>query len=253
MNTYDLSRTERLALIRFCLIKGNRIKCSTTGRLLRPLKICDLEAAFEERAIVMARTNEEYYENLIKGYKEDMLRGIAPALKSIFGTENPSVEEFEEYANRSKKEGEKFDIRKSYSLTVDYESVSEDVLSFHNSMNPRVTFGYSNYLHEECDSEITEAIRRRLLPCFNISSRLLLFKSEIDDFISFGRFTPGDMLFYEDVEILCGDRKLLSTITHEKMFDLFFNDEDINEFRSFEDKIARNEKALKKLHAELKY
>ena len=100
-------------------------------------------------------------------------------------------------------------------------------------MNPKITFRGSNQLHEECDGEITDAVRSMLLPCFKD-------RKGIEDFLTFGGFAIGETtdevspVYYEDLIILRGGSILLSTITHEEMFDLFFSDEDIEKFRSFE-------------------
>jgi hypothetical protein len=47
---------------------------------------------------------------------------------------------------------------------------------------------------------------------------MLCFKEKrgIDDFLTFGGFKYGDLMYYEDLIIAAGERPLLSTITHEE-------------------------------------
>jgi len=164
-------------------------------------------------------------------------------LKMLY-RKNPTIKEIEKYCNQALKDLPQ--IRKSYGVSVGYEYLSDDILTFHNSMNPKITFGYSGQLHEECDSEITDTVRNMLLPCFKDSKG-------IEDFLTFGGFAIGETTddfsptYYEDLIILRGGEELLSTITHEDMFDLYFNNEDIEAFRSFENSFERNEKIINKL------
>ena len=243
MNTLRLTKSERLTIIRFCLNRGTHIKCSTHS-LLRPLEMQFLEKAFAERE---AEHDKEAAEisRVLSDYKNgkplsEPLRGH---LEMLYG-KKPTKKQIEEFFSRALKDLPQ--IRASYGVSVDYEYLSEDVLAFHNSMNPKITFGYSNQLHEECDSEITDAVRNMLLPCFKDSK-------DIEVFLTFGAFAVGKTTdefsptYYEDLIILRGGKELLSTITHEEIFDLVFDDEDIKAFGLFENSVERNEKIISKL------
>ena len=248
MNTFKLSKPERLAIIRFCLNNGTRIKCSTHS-LVRPLEMRYLDDAFKE----WDGENAARFEKARKEIEDYKNGGPLSWFFIVHGVrKKPTIQELEECLNRAIEEEEISNIRKSYSIAVDFVYLSEEILNFHNSMNPKITFGYSNVLHEECDSEITDAVRRRLLPCFKENKNIDL------DF-TFGGFKVGDFtadespLYYEDLIISRGDKEILSTTTHEYEFDLFFNDEDIAAFRSFEGKTERNEKIINKLLKPVKY
>lgn len=241
MNTSKLTKSERLAIIRFCLNRGTRVKFSTHS-LLRPFEMRYLENAFNEWDAENAERFEKHRQE-IEDYKNG--KPLSWFYIMHFGSKaKPSVKELEERLDKAM--NDIFDIRKSYSLAVSYVYLSEEVLSFHNSMNPKITFGYSNQLHEECDSEITDTVCNRLLFSFKDSKG-------IEAFLTFGGFTVGkitddeSLLYYEDLIIFRGNKKLLSTITHENMFDIFFSDEDIKAFRPFEDNIERNDKIINKL------
>ena len=241
MNTSKLTKSERLAIIRFCLNRGTHIKCSTHS-LLRPFEMRYLENAFEEWDAKNARRFEKHRLE-IEDYKNG--KPLSWFFQMRFGSEGkPTVKELEEGLNKAIKDV--FKIRRAYHISVDFDYLSEELFSFHNSMNPRITFGYSNKLHEECYCEISDAVRSWLLPCFKGYKMM-------EENLTFGGFVVGVMtdnvlpIHYEDLIILRGDKELLSTITHEDMFDLYFNDEDIETFRSFENNVKRNEKIISKL------
>ena len=245
LDTSKLNKSERLAIIRFCLNKGTRVKYSTHG-LLRPLEMRYLEDAFKEYDNGKAKQIEEIRQ-AIQDYKNG--GSLGKFTQWFFENKKPSIKKVEQYFNRYIKEEEETDIRRSYHVAVDYEYTTKNQLDFHNSMNPKITFGYSNVLHEECEGEITEAVRNRLLSCFKD-------RRGIEEFLTFGGFEYGEIteeqspIYYEDLIIWQNERQLLSTITHEEEFYLSFNDEDINAFHSFENSVERNEKIIKKLRAD---
>ena len=44
-----------------------------------------------------------------------------------------------------------------------------------------------------------------------------------------------------------GNRLIMETISHERMYDLYLNEEELNLFETFEGKEARNKAIIKKL------
>jgi hypothetical protein len=135
------------------------------------------------------------------------------------------------------------EIRKFYNISINYGLLSEDGLAFHASMNPRVTFGYSNWLHEECDCRITDEIRESLTK--EQPEHIRDWAEEHGVFHCDRSDTS-----YEDISIWREERMLLSTISHEGMFDVCFDEADEKAFLTFEDEKERNEKILRRLCSE---
>ena len=54
-------------------------------------------------------------------------------------------------------------VRGEYHIAVDCAFTPKKWLRFHKSLSPRVTFGYSNALHEECDFALTDEVRQAFL------------------------------------------------------------------------------------------
>jgi hypothetical protein len=234
LTTYTLEKAERLALIRFCLSVGTRLKCSTR-QLLRPFDMKLLEAAFAEQESKTALRVAGYRRQL-DDYKS---KGILDKrLQAEFETA-PS-EAVKAYFAAVIKQTEGINFRKSFQLAVDYAFLTPAQLAFHASLNPRVTFGYSNVLHEECDCAVTQALRERLMPSF-------INAPDQDDFYSCGGFIVEEMLFYDDLAIWREGRPILETISHETMFALRLTEDELLAFIPYESKPARNRKIVRKL------
>lgn len=115
-------------------------------------------------------------------------------------------------------------LKRSYSVFVDYEFVGRKLLAFHNSLNPRVTFGYSNSLHEECDFALDEEKREAFL---NSSlAELPQFKDDTLHDWGVAAF-DGVSLVYEDLTLSRGDEIILETISHEQIMTVRLNETDL--------------------------
>jgi len=241
MNTNDLNDYSRLVIIRFCLTRGTRLKCSTRD-VMRPLEMKDLEAAFEEQTAYHKGWRKEYLGQFNDSKKREEL------YLSIFGTDDPPQEDVDKYLEEMKRQEDEIfnSLRKSYIINVGYAYLSEESLAFHRSMNPHVSFGYSNVLHEECDCLITDELRGCLLR--SLGYEVVDFSSQMQRYGAF--YCKGSDTYYEDLIVWHDDRILLSTITHELMFNVCFNEEDIKAFRTFEGMTERNEIILSRMSSE---
>ena len=113
-------------------------------------------------------------------------------------------------------------------------------MAFHTSLNPRVTFGDTNELHEECNFALTREVKDALM-----DSSL---GSDPEEGFDYGAFYLGKSpLYYEDLTVYGGEEVILSTVSHEGMMDVFLSEEDLYAFRDFELNKARNFKIAKKL------
>lgn len=229
--TMDLTREDRSTIIRFCLTRGDRATMRT-GYLVRPLSMADLEAAFKERESEIDKRILEYKANMENFDPNNTNEN----LRSFFGGE-PTKTEFCTYINdliRQEQEA-RAQIRLSYHISVDMSALTPADIAFHMSLSPKVTFGYSNELHEECDFALTDKIRARLL------------SSSISDSDPFDGWDYGALyldsnmaLTYEDIEIMKNGEIMLSTVSHEEMFDVFFDTDDKKAFIDFEGQTKRN-------------
>ena len=115
-------------------------------------------------------------------------------------------------------------LKRSYSINVDYEFIGRKLLAFHNSLNPRVTFGYSNSLHEVCDFVFDEEKREAFL-----NSSLKELPQYQDDWIhDWGNVAfDGVHLIYEDLTLFRGDVCILETISHEEMLTVRLDETDL--------------------------
>jgi len=240
MNTYKLTKTERLAVIRFCLHRGTRIKCSTMC-LHRPLDMADLETAFLEREAIGASDISKYKQIAIdfaagKGLPDHVVEYWFPSGK-------PTQKEVDEYVDMMIKQQECENIRKYFQVAVDLEFLIDKLLAFHKSLNPRPTFAYSSSIREECDAELTDERREIFLEAIK-------HRRDIMDSQTYGgmEIKDGDYtLRYEDMVVYRGDRAILETITHEQMLDVGFDDSDLEALKVFEGKHDRNAKIIAKL------
>ena len=203
---------DRNILIRYCLSVGTRAKCSTKA-LMRSFKQKYLKKAFAEQS-------EEHLER-IAGH-ERAIREYDPKTAQLpqymldFFEGVPAKEQYADYCRQIiKQEKEALrSLKRNYFVYVDYAFTGRKMLAFHNSLNPRVTFGYSNSLHEECDFALDEEKREAFL-----NSSLAELPQYKDDWIhDWGNVSFGGMrLVYEDLTLFRGDVCILETVSHEEM------------------------------------
>ena len=241
----NITVAERNTLIRYCLSIGTRAKCSTRA-VMRPFKQKYLTAALRElRKNFMQKISEytEWMQTYVEGETKlpdwiiDYFEGI------------PTKERFANYCRSVIKQerGTLRSIMKNYSIHVDFAFTDKKLLAFHNSLNPRVTFGYSNLLHEVCDFALTEEVKNAFLN----SSLKELSTWEQDwthdwGYVYFGSITN---LLYEDLAVLIGERCILDTVSHENMMTVSLNDEELTAFVDFEGKQNENLAIVEKLKA----
>ncbi len=241
MNTYKLTATERCVLNRFLLLVADEIEFSTTC-IRQPFSFEKLEIAFKE---VENKAKERIEKT--RSFLIDFDNGKLPEwLKAYFG-DAVKREEVEEYIDqRVRQEKEVVEsIKNSYMVSVDNQFFGDDkAKELHCSFNPRVTFGYSNQLHEECRVTLTAQLRK----IFSKSQlcKRCNFNAEL---FSYGAFTLDEIAcsYYEDTKFFIRGKCVMGTISHEQMYDLYLCDELITTFLNFENKKGRNEKIIKKL------
>ncbi len=240
MNTYKLTATDRCVINRFLLLVADEIEFSTIC-IRQPLSLEKLELAFQETENNAKERIEE-----TRLLLEDFDNGKLPdGLKAYFGDEVKREDVIEYIDQRIKQEYEVVkSIKNSYMIYVDNEFFGDDrAKELHNSFNPRVTFGYSNRLHEECRTILTDRLRNILL------KSQLCKRCSFNDSFSFGAFTIDEIAcsFYEDTKLFINGMCIMETISHEQMYELYLSDDLIAKFSDFEDKKERNEKIIKKL------
>ncbi len=162
-NSYDtpLTPKERNALIRYCIAIGTRARCSTRA-ILRPFKQKYLTSALREVKSSHLEQIEKFKQQIIlyQNDESELTEGLIGFFNGI-----PSKKQYERYMRELiKHENDVINlISKSYSINVNFSCVSKELLEFHNSLNPRITFGYSNVLHEECDFELNDKVKNAFL------------------------------------------------------------------------------------------
>ena len=159
-NTADLTAKERNAIIRYAISIGTSASCATRS-LMRPFKNIYLTQAMKEVTDNLTAQNLEY-ESKIQSFNES---GEVDKKLAAFLGNDISKEGVAAYYNALIKQNEERIKRfpRSYTVSVDYEFTDKKRLNFHNSLNPRPTFGYSNVLHEECVFELHDDIRKTFL------------------------------------------------------------------------------------------
>lgn len=236
---------ERNALIRFAVAIGTRAKCSTRS-LLRPLKMRELQAALREREAGHRNTIETYTRRAAE-YRAGTTPLSAEALSYFEGV--PSKERFTAYCNgviRQERESLRR-CRREYQVSVDCAFLPKALLRFHRSLSPRVTFGYSSNLHEECAFALTQEVRRAFLE--SSLAELPAYRGDwTHDYgvVFFGSIVE---LLYEDLSVYVGDRCILDTISHEEMCTADFTEEELERFLSFEGRPAARRRLVQKLRA----
>ena len=220
---------ERNAVIRYALSVGTRAKCATRW-LLRPLKMRDLQAAIREREAGHRNTIETYTRRAAE-YRAGKTPLSAEALSYFEGV--PSEERFTAYCNGVIRQEREIlrRCRREYQISVDCAFTPKKWLRFHKSLSPRVTFGYSSALHEECDFALTDEVRQAFL-----HSSLAELPAYKDDWthdygvVFFG--SPVELL-YEDLSVSVGDRCVLDTISHEEMCTFSFTEGELQKLAAF--------------------
>ncbi len=157
----QLTPKERNILIRYCLSVATRAKCSTR-ELLRPFKQKYLKAAYDE----LRKENIErirQYERAMQEYDPETTELPQWMLGYFEGV--PTKEMYSDYCRRVIKQEKDVlrDRKRNYTIRVNYSFIGRKLLAFHNSLCPRVTFGYSGRLHEECDFAFDEEKREAFL------------------------------------------------------------------------------------------
>ncbi len=240
MNTYKLTATDRCVMNRFLLSVADEIEFSTNC-IRQPLSLEKLDIAFRE---VESKAKERIEKT--RQILDDFDNGELPGLLKLYLGDDAKREDIIEYIDRIiRQENEVVkSIKNSYIISVDNEFWGDDkAKALHNSFNPRVTFGYSNQLHEECRVALTDELRKMLL------RSQLCKRCSYNECFSFGAFTIDEIAcsFYEDTKLFIKDKCIMETISHEQMYDLYLSDDLITTFLNFENKKERNEKIIKKL------
>ena len=230
--SYDtpLTPQERNALIRYCIVIGTRARCSTRA-ILRPFKQKYLTYALRELKSSHLEQIEKFKQQIIL-YQN----GELEPTEGIIGYFNgiPSKKQYERYVNELIKQENNIvnSISKSYTINVNFSHISKELLEFHNSLNPRITFGYSNVLHEECDFELNNNVKNAFL---NASLKELpAWEQDWTHDWGYVFFDSIINLFYEDLCVFRGDRCILETISHDQMLTINLSDEELENFLGFE-------------------
>lgn len=214
---------DRNAIIQYCLSVATRGKCSTQA-LLRPFKQKYLTEAFREQS-EKHRSMIAKFEQDIKEYDPETT--VLPQWLLEFFEGIPTKEEYADYFTKViKQEREVFrTLKYNYSVYVDYAFLGKDLLDFHNSLNPRVTFGYSNSLHEECDFAFDEEKRQAFLHTSHAKNP----QSDEDWSDDWGIIGfEGASLVYEDLQLYRGEECILETVSHEQMMTVRLEKDDIH-------------------------
>ncbi len=217
-----ITAKERNLLIRHCLSVGTRATCSTAA-LCRPFRQKYLKKAFDElREAYRVRIAE--YERRAETYDPESAK-ISENMLAFFGGV-PSKEEYTRYCRELILQERKAckSMQGLYSVNVNYAFIGRKLLAFHNSLNPRVTFGCSNQLHEECDFALDEENKRAFLGESSLKFPPKVQGSPFD----WGTVTfEISRLIYRDLTVFRGEGRILETISHEEMMTVFLTKEDL--------------------------
>lgn len=222
LNGGALTPKERNALIRYCISVATRGRCSTKA-LLRPFKQKYLKEAFAEQSKVHTERIARY-ERAAQAYDPQ----TAGAPHSIPGDSGsvPAKEAYIAHCReivRQERDTVR-SLRRLYTVCVNYAFVGKKWLAFHRSLNPRVTFGSSSLLHEECDFLFDDEKRAAFLS----SSLADLPQWKGDTVHDWGNVMFGNMqLLYEDLALYRGDVCILETVSHEEMMTARLDDADL--------------------------
>ena len=220
-----LTARERNFLICYCLSRGSRATCATTT-LLRPFKQKDLRAAFAEREEASHSRIAEW-ERRMQEFDPD---NVPDDMRAMFGS-IPTKENFTSYCKSliAQEKAAMRELKRSYIVCVDYAHIGKFWREFHAFLDPRVTFGDSNVLHEECDFWLEE----EEVDDFLHSSLMDPPKGRNDWMHDWGNLFFGEMeLVYEDLTIYYRDRCMLKTVSHEEMMLVQLEEKQLTEIES---------------------
>ena len=222
LNGGALIPKERNLLIRYCVTVATRGKCATKA-LLRPFKQKDLREALAEQSRARLERAMRYVGDLQEdgAEAESLTRGTPTS----FGGE-PTRDEYGKYCREIIKQERTTvrDLKRMYTVCVNYAFVGRKWLAFHRALNPRVTFGYSSLLHEACDFLFDDEKRAAFLS----SSLADLPQWKGDTVHDWGNVMFGNMqLFYEDLTLYRGDVCILETVSHEEMMTARLDEADL--------------------------
>ena len=230
-----LTARERNFLIRYSLCRGTRGKCSTTT-LLRPFRQKDLRTAFAERE-EESRSRIAEYERRMQEFDPD---NVPDDMRAMFGS-IPTKENFTSYCMSliAQEKAAMRELKRSYIVCVDYAHTGRFWKEFHQSLDPRVTFGDSNVLHEECDFWLDD----EQCDAFLYASLSDLPKGRNDWIHDWGNVFLGDMeLVYEDLCVYLGEMCMLKTVSHEEIMIVNLKEEQLREIEEIPGKKKLAEK-----------
>lgn len=223
LNGGVLTPKERNLLIRYCVAVATRGKCATKA-LLRPFKQKDLREAFAEQSRARLELVLRYVRDLQEGNAE--AKSLLHGMPDSFGGE-PTRDEYVKCCREIVKQERATvrDLKRMYTVCVNYAFVGRKWLAFHRALNPRVTFGYSSLLHEVCDFLFNDEKRAAFLR----SSLADLPQWKGDTVHDWGNVMFGNMqLFYEDLTLYRGDVCILETVSHEEMMTTRLEEPDLS-------------------------
>ncbi len=224
LNGGALTPKERNVLIRYCLSVATRGKCATTA-LFRPFKQKYLKEAFAEQS----KTHTDRIAQCTREMQEyDPEKTQLPQNMLAFFGGVPAREQYAAYCREIVKQERDVlrSLKRLYTVNVNYAFVGKKWLAFHRSLNPRVTFGSSSLLHEECDFLFDEDKRA----AFFHSSLAELPQWKGDRVHDWGNVMFGEMaLFYEDLTLYRGEMCILETLSHEEMMTARLEEDDLSD------------------------
>ena len=241
MNTYKLTATDRRVINKFLLSVADEMEFSTNC-IRQPLSLEKLEIAFKEVENKAKKRIEE-----TRSLLTDFDNGNLPLhLKSYFGDDVKRedvalhIEQVvlqENYVVKS--------IKNNYTVSVVNDFFDDATArDLHLSFNPRVTFGYSNQLHEECRVALTPSLRELF------SKSQLCKQDKINaELFSYGAFTIDKIAcsYYEDTKFFINGKCIMATISHEQIYNLSLSNDLLIQFLNFENKKDRNQKIIAKI------
>lgn len=218
----NMTAKERNLLIRYCVNVATRGKCATKA-LLRPFK----QRYLKEASVEQCKEHVEHiaqYERAMQEYDPQTAQ-LPQWMLDYFGGV-PTKEQYATYCRQIIKQERDVlrSLKRNYSVYVDYDLLGRKLFAFHNSLNPRVTFGYSNRLHEECDFAFDDIKREAFLQ----SSLADLPRWKGDWMHDWGNVVFGTMqLIYEDLTLYRGETCILETVSHEEMMTVRLEETDL--------------------------
>jgi hypothetical protein len=226
-DTTRLNESQRLTLIRFAVTHGYSIYCQTSC-LYRPLLMQDFERELE-KAAQLRQDKIGFYKKLKEDYKAE--KNINTFLELFFGSHSIEPTMFYKTMDHLISETEKNDIRKKYYIPVFYDHLNDDDLAFHYSLEPKVTFGGQDFLHEEFEIEFNKKIRDAFIKSF---------KKKVDQYTSYGVAKIGNLV-YSSIEIFDKDKRLILRADDNRKIIEFNITETLYELlHVFEGKFERN-------------